>query len=133
MTKLSEDLLIFYDEDVNDEVDQMPSSASPKTLKIDVKTRWHSQLTMIESSICQNKNVINVMLQSINKGHLILLQTEYSLLIEICQFLKHFKKITTIFCVFGKIKRIQCQAFLDWHQSYSLYRLQALRASAIFQ
>ncbi|KAJ6648124.1 putative AC transposase, partial [Pseudolycoriella hygida] len=65
MTRLSEELLVFVEEE---EVDESSSSESSKTLKLDVKTRWHSQLIMIESFICQNRNVINVMLQrSLNK------------------------------------------------------------------
>lgn len=62
MTKLTEDMFIFYDED-NDDADEPSTSATVKSLKLDVKTRWHSQLVMIESFTCQNKNVINVMLQ----------------------------------------------------------------------
>ncbi|KAJ6643535.1 hypothetical protein Bhyg_08497, partial [Pseudolycoriella hygida] len=81
MTRLSEELLVFVEEE---EVDESSSSESSKTLKLDVKTRWHSQLIMIESFICQNRNVINVMLQSIEKGDLILSQTDYALLQELC-------------------------------------------------
>ncbi|KAJ6636119.1 putative AC transposase, partial [Pseudolycoriella hygida] len=80
MTRLSEELLVFVEEE---EVDESSSSESSKTLKLDVKTRWHSQLIMIESFICQNRNVINVMLQSIEKGDLILSQTDYALLQEL--------------------------------------------------
>ncbi|KAJ6639296.1 putative AC transposase, partial [Pseudolycoriella hygida] len=93
MTRLSEELLVFVEEE---EVDESSSSESSKTLKLDVKTRWHSQLIMIESFICQNRNVINVMLQSIEKGDLILSQTDYALLQELCQFLQHFEKITEL-------------------------------------
>ncbi|KAJ6639646.1 putative AC transposase [Pseudolycoriella hygida] len=93
MTRLSEELLVFVEEE---EVDESSSSESSKTLKLDVKTRWHSQVIMIESFICQNRNVINVMLQSIEKGDLILSQTDYALLQELCQFLQHFKKITEL-------------------------------------
>ncbi|KAJ6639493.1 putative AC transposase, partial [Pseudolycoriella hygida] len=64
MTRLSEELLVFVEEE---EVDESSSSESSKTLKLDVKTRWHSQLIMIESFICQNRNVINVMLQRSRK------------------------------------------------------------------
>ncbi|KAJ6647745.1 hypothetical protein Bhyg_02968, partial [Pseudolycoriella hygida] len=80
MTRLSEEFLVFVEEE---EVDESSSSESSKTLKLDVKTRWHSQLIMIESFICQNRNVINVMLQSIEKGDLILSQTDYALLQEL--------------------------------------------------
>ncbi|KAJ6603181.1 hypothetical protein Bhyg_17824, partial [Pseudolycoriella hygida] len=46
MTRLSEELLVFVEEE---EVDESSSSESSKRLKLDVKTRWHSQLIMIES------------------------------------------------------------------------------------
>lgn len=53
------------DSDYEDEViatQSIETLTVSKTLKLDVKTRWHSKLTMLESVAAQDRNVVNVLL-----------------------------------------------------------------------
>lgn len=64
--------ILLFDDDEDDEellhtlssTDETEKSSGERitSLKMDVETRWHSVLTMVESLVAYNKNVINVML-----------------------------------------------------------------------
>lgn len=67
------------------------------SLKLDVKTRWHSVLIMVRSLLAHSKNIVNLMLHKSEHSELILLNTEIQLLNELTDFLNHFQRITAIF------------------------------------
>lgn len=91
----SEDEKDTYDENVSE--NSGTKAPRSKTLKLDVKTRWHSALMMIESLLSQNKSVINLMLQKTDHPELVLSNSDYRLLNELSEFLQPFQKITAIF------------------------------------
>lgn len=110
MSELSEEFLLFdddenYDDEDEDDVyyeigpgfDENLNKKSYKTLKLDVKTRWHSAVPMIESILGSNRSVVKVMLQKAEHPELALTTAEYSLLKELLDFLKNFQVITAIF------------------------------------
>lgn len=111
MSRLSEDFLLFDDEDTdnenepsyhdesNDEVYENRGNfkKTTKSLKIDVKTRWNSAVPMIESILDSNKSVVKLMLQKADEADLVLTNSEYVLLKELLAFLKNFEVITAIF------------------------------------
>lgn len=99
----------YYDDEDMDESfeefglrDNVNNSTTPglhrtKTLKLDVKTRWHSVLIMIRSVLAQNRNVVNLMLHKTNHSDLILTSNDVQQLKELVDFLQHFQVITSIF------------------------------------
>lgn len=94
---------LMYDEagSINDDLESLASSGDSsdhrQTLKLDVKTRWHSILMMVQSLIGYNKNVINLMLHKTDNSELVLLNNDILLAKELVDFLKHFQRITAIF------------------------------------
>lgn len=82
-------------ENANDSATSRPHRT--KSLKLDVKTRWHSVLIMIRSLLTQSRNVINLMLHKTEHSDLILTNNDVQLLKEFLAFLQHFQVITSIF------------------------------------
>lgn len=100
MSQLSEEFLISDDDEDEDEEDNCYNENSKKTyrtLKIDVKTRWHSTVPMIKSILVNNKGVVKFLLQKAEHPELILTAREYDLLKEVVDFLQHFQVMSAIF------------------------------------
>lgn len=99
MSDLSEMLFSEYDDE--EEEDEIPTEAnwrsnSTTSLKLDVKTRWHSMLIMLKSLHAQNKTVVNLMLQKTDHADMILINNDLQLSKELIEFLQHFQRITAI-------------------------------------
>ncbi|XP_037037547.1 uncharacterized protein LOC119081457 [Bradysia coprophila] len=105
ISEWSEMFLIYDDvDDVDNDLESLASSIEDSsdhrhTLKLDVKTRWHSVLMMVESLVGYNKNVINLMLHKTDNSELVLLNSDILLAKELVDFLRHFQRITAIFSV----------------------------------
>lgn len=105
MSSLSEEFLLFEDEDDDEEIErevvlsinEENSTNTYKTLKMDVKTRWHSTVPMIESLLGCNKSVVKLMLQKTEHPELLFTSKDYILLKDLLDFLKNFQIITAIF------------------------------------
>lgn len=98
------ELFLLYDDDdsLADDLESLAYSVDDSTdhrrsLKLDVKTRWHSVLMMVQSLVGYNKNVINLMLHKTDHSDLVLLNSDILLAKELVDFLKHFQRISAIF------------------------------------
>lgn len=104
ISDINEQLRLFEDEDEEITMDDTEiqdkeigaRSTTTKSLKLDVKTRWNSQLIMFKSILAQNKNVVNVMLHNTDNADLVLSNMDYVLLKELVDFLQNFEKMTAM-------------------------------------
>ncbi|XP_065316492.1 uncharacterized protein LOC135925202 [Gordionus sp. m RMFG-2023] len=89
-----------YDDDSEN---QKSYEKKHKTLKLNVPTRWHSILIMLESVTGNNKNPINILLNRMEKPDLKLFNSDWDLVYELLNFLKTFKQTVEFLSVQKKV------------------------------
>ncbi|XP_065318702.1 uncharacterized protein LOC135926698 [Gordionus sp. m RMFG-2023] len=86
---------LFYEDRLgydDDSENQKSYEKKHKTLKLNVPTRWHSILIILESVTGNNKNPINILLNRMEKPDLKLFNSDWDLVYELLNFLKTFKQ-----------------------------------------